>query len=195
MFSNDINSMLSNPATEFQCQISPNRRHFVQLWSTERNLTSLAHFVMERCQVSDNFTNPASIYFLWKGSVMIWIRWQLLPKQVHHRENNHWNENVVVLTKFSSLTAQEVVILTTFGAASDENYIKIKTFAFQWWTTHSSLVVGELCCSLCEFRHKSTFMSFFIFPIPFYPILAICCSDNNVPLSALAHCYHDTKMP
>ena len=30
-------------------------------------------------------------------------------------------ENVVILTKFSSLAAPEVVILTTSGAASDEN--------------------------------------------------------------------------
>ena len=38
----------------------------------------------------------------------------------------HWNENVVILMKFSSL-----VILTTFSAASDENFIKMKTFPFQ----------------------------------------------------------------
>ena len=43
----------------------------------------------------------------------------------------HWNENVVILTKFSSLAALEVVILTTFSAASDENFIKMKTFPFQ----------------------------------------------------------------
>ena len=33
--------------------------------------------------------------------------------------------------KFSSLAALEVVILTTFSAASDENFIKMKTFPFQ----------------------------------------------------------------
>ena len=43
----------------------------------------------------------------------------------------HWNGNVVILTKFSSLAALEVVILTTFSAASDENFIKMKTFPFQ----------------------------------------------------------------
>ena len=43
----------------------------------------------------------------------------------------HWNENVVILMKFSSLAALEVVILTTFSAASDENFIKMKTFPFQ----------------------------------------------------------------
>ena len=43
----------------------------------------------------------------------------------------HWNKNVVILTKFSSLAALEVVILTTSSAASDEHFIKMKTFPFQ----------------------------------------------------------------
>ena len=43
----------------------------------------------------------------------------------------HWNENVIILMKFSSLAALEVVILTTFSAASDENFIKMTTFPFQ----------------------------------------------------------------
>ena len=33
--------------------------------------------------------------------------------------------------KVSSLAAPKVVILTTFGAASDEDFIKMKTFSFQ----------------------------------------------------------------
>ena len=45
----------------------------------------------------------------------------------------HWNGNVIILTKFSSLAALKVVILTTFGAASDENFIKMMTFSFQWY--------------------------------------------------------------
>ena len=47
----------------------------------------------------------------------------------------HWNKNVVILTKFSSLAALEVVILTTSSAASDEHFIKMKTFPFQWYST------------------------------------------------------------
>ena len=43
----------------------------------------------------------------------------------------YWNENVIILMKFSSLAAPKVVILTTFGAASDEDFIKMKTFLFQ----------------------------------------------------------------
>ena len=46
--------------------------------------------------------------------------------------SKHWNKNVVILTKFSSLAALEVVILTTSSAASDEHFIKMKTFPFQW---------------------------------------------------------------
>ena len=42
----------------------------------------------------------------------------------------HWNK-VIILTKFSSLAALEVVNLTTSSAAIDENFIKVKTFQFQ----------------------------------------------------------------
>ena len=43
----------------------------------------------------------------------------------------HSKENVLILTKISSLAALEVVILTTSSAASDENFVKMKTFPFQ----------------------------------------------------------------
>ena len=44
----------------------------------------------------------------------------------------HWNGNVVILMAFSSLVALKVVSLTTFSATSDENFIKMMTFLFQW---------------------------------------------------------------
>ena len=44
----------------------------------------------------------------------------------------HWNENVFILMKSSSLAAPKVVKMTTFGAATDENFIKMTTFSFQW---------------------------------------------------------------
>ena len=44
----------------------------------------------------------------------------------------HWNGNVVILMAFSSLVALIVVTLTTFSATSDENFIKMMTFLFQW---------------------------------------------------------------
>ena len=43
----------------------------------------------------------------------------------------HWKENVVILTKFQSLAALEVVILATSTTANDENLIKI-IFLFHW---------------------------------------------------------------
>ena len=54
----------------------------------------------------------------------------------------HWNGNVIILTKSSSLAAPQVVKMTTFGAASDENFVKMATFLFHctycysnkiWW--------------------------------------------------------------
>ena len=39
----------------------------------------------------------------------------------------HWDGNMVILMKFSSLAAPQVVILTTFSAAYDENFIKMMT--------------------------------------------------------------------
>ena len=47
----------------------------------------------------------------------------------------HWNENVVILTKFPSLAALKVVVSTTFSVASDENFIKM-TFPFHWTGHH-----------------------------------------------------------
>ena len=44
----------------------------------------------------------------------------------------HWNGNVVILTKSSSLAALKVVKMTTFSAASDEDFVKATTFSFQW---------------------------------------------------------------
>ena len=43
----------------------------------------------------------------------------------------HWNEYVIILTKFLSLAAPEVVKMTSSNTASDENFIKM-TFPFIW---------------------------------------------------------------
>ena len=45
---------------------------------------------------------------------------------------DHWNGNVFILMKFSSLAALKVVKMTTSSAASDENFVKMTTFSFQW---------------------------------------------------------------
>ena len=52
---------------------------------------------------------------------------------------DHWNGNVIILIKFSSLAALEVAILTTFSAASDDNFVKMTRFSFQWWRHHALL--------------------------------------------------------
>ena len=44
----------------------------------------------------------------------------------------HWNGKVFILMKCSSLAALEVVKMTTSSAASDENFVKMTTFLFQW---------------------------------------------------------------
>ena len=70
----------------------------------------------------------------------------------------HWNENVVILTKSSSLAALKVVKMTTFSAASDENFIKMTTFPFQCITyTVESLRKGQEC--LIEVAKFSPFLS------------------------------------
>ena len=56
--------------------------------------------------------------------------------------------------KFWSLTAPKVVVLTTFGAASDENFVKMTTFLFQWWMKHGSCNC-LLPAGFCTYRnHK-----------------------------------------
>ena len=72
----------------------------------------------------------------------------------------HWNENVVILMKSSSLAAPKVVILTTFGAASDEDFVKMKTFPFQCndqviWSHMASLGLNELNALQIWQMHKS----------------------------------------
>ena len=52
------------------------------------------------------------------------------------KDRLHWNGDVVILMKFSSLSAPEVVMTTTSGAGSDENFIKMMTFPIQWITVY-----------------------------------------------------------
>ena len=63
----------------------------------------------------------------WPIGKPIWGKWAN-----DHDSAQHWNENVVILTKFSTLAAPEVAQMTTSSAASDENFIKMTTFSFQW---------------------------------------------------------------
>ena len=51
----------------------------------------------------------------------------------------HWNENVIILTKFSSLAEMKVVKMTTFSASDDKKNYQNDKFPFQclgvlpWW--------------------------------------------------------------
>ena len=49
-----------------------------------------------------------------------------------------WKQKCRLLTKFSSLTTLEVVILTIFSAASNENFLKMTIYPFQWRVFQSS---------------------------------------------------------
>ena len=58
----------------------------------------------------------------------------------------HWKRNVI-LTKFSSQAALNVVKMTTFGAASDENVTKMTTFSFQY-VSHAHKFLSQRCVQL-----------------------------------------------
>ena len=85
------------------------------------------------------------VYFISAHSHIVWV---LQFCDCTRCNNCHWNENVVVLMKSSSLAALKVVKMTTFSAASDENFIKMTTFPFQWLTPscykHEEWPTGQL---------------------------------------------------
>ena len=95
--------------------------------------------------------------------VVLCINYWFLTKGIHW--SRHWNENVVILTKYSSLTALEVVILTTSSAVSDENFIKMKTFPLSGVDSHHKLPkVFSFCASFHTlFEEKLLHPGFFHF--------------------------------
>ena len=73
------------------------------------------------------------IYFC-VTTLALWRAYAPVPVKLLLRVwvNPQWNKNVVVVTKFSSVAALEAVILTTpTSTFSNENFIKMTTFAFQ----------------------------------------------------------------
>ena len=58
-----------------------------------------------------------------------------------------WNENVVILMKFSLLAAPEVVKMTTSGVTSDENFVKM-TFPFQCRHNNRFVLIVDAICAL-----------------------------------------------
>ena len=83
--------------------------------------------------------------------------------QAYTSKHSHWNGKVVTLTKFSSLAAPEVVKMTTSSAASDENFIDMTTFPFQWPASlyhvqqQGLLLLPELRCGIQKFSNSSWF--------------------------------------
>ena len=89
-----------------------------------------------RDKMAVNFQTTYSKPFSSMKNVVFWLKfhWNLLdqgPIDNIPALVQHWNGNVFILMKFSSLAALKVVKMTTSSAASDENFIKM-TFSFQW---------------------------------------------------------------
>ena len=63
---------------------------------------------------------------LWNMALLIELA--LVVLSLYLSNVQHRNKNVVILAKFSSMAALEVVILTTSSAASDENLVKMMAF-------------------------------------------------------------------
>ena len=80
--------------------------------------------------------------------------------QAYTSKHSHWNGKVVILMKFSSLAA---VKMTTSSAASDENFIDMTTFPFQWPASlyhvqqQGLLLLPELRCGTQNFSNSSWF--------------------------------------
>ena len=65
---------------------------------------------------------------------------------------SHWHRNFVILTTLLSLAAQKVVILSTFGAASDENAVKMTSLSFQQLTNLSPLTAPRVGILIFQFQ-------------------------------------------
>ena len=95
----------------------------------------------------------------------------------------HWNGNVFILMKFSSLAALKVVKMTTSSAASDENFVKMTTFSFQW-----SLMKVSLQTSIRRDDHIR------IIPIPWF-LRHECCVTVACFLLSRYPCWQPSNSP
>ena len=108
-----------------------------------------------------------------------------------------WYWNVVILTKFSSLAAVEVVILTTFSTTSVENFIKMtypfpcvfhQSFFYKKLTniysdvimcamasqiTGASIVCSNACSGADQRKHQSSASLAFVRGIPRWPVVPL----------------------
>ena len=92
-----------------------------------------------------------------------------------------WNGNGI-LTKFSALTALEVVILTTSSAANDENSSKMPIFSFQCSINDQNFNLNELVWN-----------PYFIEGVNYH--VCVCGSEMSVYIEYLPCCsrYHWTN--
>ena len=106
----------------------------------------------------------------------------------------HWNENVIILMKVSSLAASKVVILTTFGAASDEDFIKMMTFSFQCRSVYFvSLVSWFYCVSVitsitmhCVTINKPEWKKYWVKLTTFMSIISLLLGNKTVRIIHVA---------
>ena len=128
---------------KLKIDIWPNSIQFVTLWTLQimKNIyhveiaTNKGIFIWS---VSNKFRrNLNQCWMVLRGFLKLFLKYWLTPnwhfKTILIRCGPlcHWNGNVIILMKFSSLAAREVVKMTTYSATSDENFIKMITFPFQ----------------------------------------------------------------
>ena len=78
--------------------------------------------IVSKEQYISKYLNSTQLHYAWSDLGSSYL------------QHNHRNGNIVILTKFYSLAAFEVVILTISTVASDKNFVKM-IFPFLWWVT------------------------------------------------------------
>ena len=72
------------------------------------------------------------IMYIFEESVHIHDNMMRHDQSIKNLHNSHWNGNAIILMKFSSLAATEVVKTTIFSEFSEENFIKMTTYPFSF---------------------------------------------------------------
>ena len=84
----------------------------------------------------------------------------------------HWNENVFILMKCSSLAALEVIKMTTASVASDENFVKMTTFSFEGYCTHVRWYQIEV------WHHGNHFFLFYVLKWAMHNVCFYLCGNE-----------------
>ena len=98
-------------------------------------------------------------YNAWGWHARCWLRIQVITGCDQFKPGwlwLHWNGNVFILMKFSSLAALKVVKMTTSSAASDENFVKMTTFSFQCKTgIYYEATITRILFDQCAYLNSS----------------------------------------